>query len=104
MTFVRFVCWDPSFVDLVAPDDAAATPASVLAAVHQPMDIRVFRDGMALDDRVTEHDVLNELCATEAPVTMIGLVGKSGAGKSHLVRWLNAQLDQTDRYVVLYVS
>ncbi|EJC6828437.1 TPA: ATP-binding protein [Vibrio parahaemolyticus] len=68
----------------------------LLISVHQPMQLRkstVSRHsapkGEAAVQMVTEHDLLEHLRAVNRPIP---LIGNAGAGKSHLVRWVHAQL------------
>ncbi len=57
-----------------------------LLAVHEPM--QLLRKGP--DEGVfTEQDLLNHFLSVERPIPIIG---RSGVGKSHLIRWLDAQL------------
>ena len=59
----------------------------VLLAVHEPM--QLVRDGVEGRFPASEHDLLKELLGKERPLPVIG---PSGVGKSHLIRWLDAQL------------
>lgn len=62
---------------------------ATLLAVHEPM---VLMRRAARDIRgapVTEADLLNHLVKTNRPTPIIG---ESGFGKSHAIRWLHAQL------------
>lgn len=59
----------------------------VLLAVHEPM--QLFRKGSGEDELCSEEDLLRHFLSVERPIPVIG---KSGVGKSHLIRWLDAQL------------
>ncbi len=59
----------------------------VLLAVHEPMQLLRVGDGAEL--QCTETDLLAHFLQVERPIP---IVGRSGVGKSHLIRWLEAQL------------
>lgn len=59
----------------------------VLLAVHEPM--QLLRVGNGAEQQCTEADLLAHFLEVERPIP---LVGRSGVGKSHLIRWLEAQL------------
>jgi ABC-type methionine transport system ATPase subunit len=58
-----------------------------LLAVHEPM--RLLKKETTGDKYVTEHDLLDHLLKIDRPIPIIG---RSGVGKSHLIRWLSTQL------------
>ncbi|WP_064613847.1 protein DpdH [Pseudomonas sp. JY-Q] len=59
----------------------------VLLAVHEPM--QLVRVGNGVEQQCTEVDLLKHFLEVERPIP---LIGRSGVGKSHLIRWLEAQL------------
>ncbi|MDD0981118.1 protein DpdH [Pseudomonas shahriarae] len=59
----------------------------VLLAVHEPMQLQ--RVGGGEDELCSEEDLLKHFLLIERPIPIIG---RSGVGKSHLIRWLHAQL------------
>lgn len=59
----------------------------VLLAVHESMELE--RVGAGEDQLCSEHDLLQHFLMVERPIPIIG---RSGVGKSHLIRWLEAQL------------
>lgn len=67
--------------------EAEELPEQVLLAVHEPMNLH--RVGLDTDDSLTEQDLLAEFLKSERPIP---IVARSGMGKSHLIRWLHAQL------------
>jgi len=58
-----------------------------LLAVHEPMLLR--RDGLSGSEILSDKDLLKEFLQVERPIPVIG---RSGVGKSHLLRWLHAKL------------
>ena len=81
----------------------------VFLAIHQPMRLmkRAFKKDTADDGRpATEADFLREFLREDLPTgtLLIPILGDSGLGKSHLVRWLDVQLkrlpDADRRHVI----
>lgn len=95
---VNFVCWSPEVVSATIPTEAATPSNEVLLATHAPLRITSRggpgrREGSQL---IRETEVLGEfLDATPTNGVLVATVlGESGAGKSHLVRWVNATLSK----------
>ena len=66
-----------------------------LLAVHQPVRLlRMDKDGGELGYG-KEEDLLNHFLATPRPIP---IVGKAGVGKSHIIRWLDANLRLRPEY------
>ena len=61
----------------------------VLLAVHEPMTLTRRIAHSTGGERKTENDLLNHILENERPSPIIG---ESGIGKSHLIRWLDAKL------------
>ena len=61
----------------------------VLLAVHEPMRLEKRKPGEGRGEDATETDLLEQLLKVARPIPIIG---ESGIGKSHLVRWLDAKL------------
>lgn len=59
----------------------------VLLAVHEPM--QLLRMGAGVDQICNEQNLLDHFLSIERPVPIIG---RSGVGKSHLIRWMDAKL------------
>lgn len=81
----------------------------VFLAIHQPMRLvkRAFKKDSADDGRpATEADFLREFLKEDLPTgtLLMPILGDSGIGKSHLVRWLDVQLkrlpDANRRHVI----
>jgi hypothetical protein len=87
--------------------EAEAVDDAVFLAVHQPM--RLFRRRLkeqAELEKKEETDLLEALL-TKNPASgtlLVPIVGSSGVGKSHMIRWLGAQLrnrkDDVSRHIV----
>ncbi|KRB47075.1 protein DpdH [Terrabacter sp. Root181] len=104
-SFSQYLCWNPSevektvFVDAVSPSDA------VFLATHQPMRIiRTSFTGSGDSKYVTEQELLQEFLRENESMMLLPIRGESGAGKSHLVRWMGAKIgDGNERRRVIYV-
>ncbi|MEI7309082.1 protein DpdH [Pectobacterium carotovorum] len=60
----------------------------VLLAVHEPM-LLTRRDVNNQQERLRDEDLFQQLLRTERAIP---LIGRSGMGKSHLIRWLDCRL------------
>ncbi|MEU1959674.1 protein DpdH [Nocardia sp. NPDC019304] len=103
---VAFTCWKAETVAATIPTEAATPSDEVLLATHSPLSIR--REGSragAGANRVTERDVLDEFLGStsNAGVVIAPVLGESGAGKSHLVRWVNAMMPRAEKRHIIYL-
>lgn len=104
---VNFVCWSSDVVTATIPTEAATPSKSVLLATHSPLSI-TRRGGKARDATkfVSEEEVLDEFL-TSPPnngVLVAPVLGESGTGKSHLVRWVDANIAQQPGRHVIYLQ
>lgn len=106
--FAGFVCWTRENVLQTIATEAVSPSDSVFAATHAPLDIRrVTTAGAAVDDRelISEPDLLAEFLErpTNHGVLVVPVLGASGAGKSHLVRWVHAHVPEAPGRQVIYL-
>jgi hypothetical protein len=87
--------------------EAESAAEEVFLAVHQPMKLTRSFFGVDLESvPQTEEDVLNALLLSKPPsgTLILPIVGDSGVGKSHMIRWLDARLrllpDSNIRHIV----
>ena len=77
--------------------EAAAPNRAVLLATHQPPRIRrVTLSGAGIygaEDVVSQDEVLAAVAAATDQSLIVPIIGASGTGKSHLVLWMKARLD-----------
>lgn len=105
--FVGEVCWKPEVVLATVATEAVHPSASVFLATHSPLRIqrRKSADLNAESGLVTETEVLDEFLnsPTDHGVLVAPVIGESGSGKSHLVRWAAANIEETERRRVIYL-
>lgn len=108
-TMKGFRCWTNADVRQTVYSDIGALPSdadAVFLAAHTPTVVSHPKGEQLPGDGFDERQVLRSLQAHIGDPdrnTLIAVTGESGAGKSHVVRWVNAQLDPDSRYHVLYV-
>lgn len=79
--------------------EAEAVDDAVLLAVHQSGPLRVRSASGGSEEAATEQDLLQALLrpADDGSAVLVAITGDSGVGKSHMVRWLYAQLNRHSR-------
>lgn len=102
---VNYVCWSSDVVTATIPTEAATPSKAVLLATHSPLRItrRGGKGGHDASEFVSERQVLDEfLTAPPNNGVLVAIVrGESGTGKSHLVRWVDANIaEQPGRHVI----
>ena len=97
MPFSRFVCWTADHAAEAIAVDATESSDAVFLATHHPAHIlqRPPQQGRG-GNRCTEEQVRDLLLNDPADPLIIPVVGQSGSGKSHLVRWLKASFATAD--------
>lgn len=95
-------------IDACIRTEAETVDPAVLLAVHEAGPLRVRAAEGAAEETKTEQDLLEELLrpADDGSAVVVAITGASGVGKSHMVRWLHAQLlrhPQRDRFVIVVV-
>jgi hypothetical protein len=86
-------------VDECIRTEAEAVDDAVLLAVHETGPLRTRSANGATEESATEQDLLEALLrpADDGSAVLVALTGDSGVGKSHMVRWLHAQLKRHPR-------
>ena len=97
MSFSHFTCWTrKSAADAIAIDATESSDA-VFLATHHPAHIlrRPFQQTEG-GEICTEEQVQEFVLSDPADPLIIPVIGQSGSGKSHLVRWLKASFATAD--------
>lgn len=102
--FKNFVCWREEAVGRIMRTEAEGQTADhVFKGVHHPM--RMHRQDLTeASARVAydEETFLKDFLRDDVDFRFVPVLGQSGTGKSHLVRWLKANTPETeDRRVIL---
>lgn len=97
MAFSRFVCWTADKAAEAIAIDAAESSDAVFLATHHPAHILKRPFQQESDGSLYTEEQIRELLLTDpADPLIIPVVGQSGSGKSHLVRWIKASLTGAD--------
>ncbi|WP_224705147.1 protein DpdH [Devosia aquimaris] len=99
---------DADAVNACIKNEAETADDAVLLAVHQPAAIVRRAEGNDTTSTATELDLLDAFTTEDVPggYVLLPITGVSGAGKSHMVRWLDAQLQRSakrDRYHIIRI-
>lgn len=98
-------CWDTSQAQEVLDVDALSVPAGVFRAVHQEVPLR-RTDSLGTgtgSQSYSEEQLVGDLLDPSVSYVLAAVTGASGCGKSHLIRWLFHQIEETDGRKVLLV-
>jgi hypothetical protein len=101
-----FVCWREDAVLSVTPRDAVTLTPAAFQAIHHPLRLRrrplATRSG---GEWTSEDDLLDVMRGPLRPdgFVFVPIVGDSGSGKSHLVRWAREHLEGTSGWEVRYL-
>src|SRR4051812_34571084 len=106
-SYAGYLCWERQAArTVIDPIEAVSRSDAAFLATHRPARIRQV-DAVSRRARteglVDEARVLRDFMAP-ADLTLRPIIGDSGSGKSHLIRWLEARIDANDpRYAVVKV-
>ena len=86
----------PSEVDACIKNEAETAAESVLLAVHRKVEFLVELSGQ--ESQKNEDQLLKEFLTPNIPsgALIMPILGASGIGKSHVVRWLQAMIQRQD--------
>jgi hypothetical protein len=102
--FQGYICWTPANVNDTVSVDAVSPSPAVFLATHRPSQM-LRRDFSATSGGVLieEEQLLQEFLAPNPGMLFLPIVGDSGTGKSHLVRWLQLRLPPSGSRKVVYI-
>ena len=107
-TFEQYRCWTPAGAAAL-PTEAVVASSAFFFATHAPLKIyRSDADGRRPDAPgapVNEEDVRRDFLTrpTAGGVLLMPVIGESGTGKSHLVRWVREKTPSTPKRQVIYL-
>ena len=107
--FTRFTCWSVESAQQTISTEAVSPSRGVFLATHAPLAIRkralVEGGSSGRGSYVTEVDVLTDFVSrvTNNGVLLLPVIGQSGTGKSHLVRWIHENLEASPQMKVIYL-
>jgi hypothetical protein len=103
--FSGYLCWTPTVAAATLATEAVSPSAAVFFATHAPL--RIYRHGGNESQReaVSEEEVRRDFLGrpTANGILLLPVVGQSGTGKSHLVRWVKEKTESTERRKVIYL-
>ena len=102
--FQGYVCWTPANVNETVVVDAVNPSPAVFLATHRTSQM-LRRDFSAAEGGtlIDEEQLLQDFLAPNPGLLFLPIVGESGTGKSHLVRWLHLRLPHDDSRKVVYI-
>lgn len=98
-------CWEAREAPAIIPVEAESTSNGVFLATHTsiPILLRHQVDSAIGGTIVDEHNLRRAVEELPADQPIIPILGKSGTGKSHLIRWLRINLKPTDSTRLIFV-
>lgn len=92
-------------VNACIKNEAETADVAVLLAVHQSSPLTTRDVGSGLETVVSEEDLLEAFLTDDVPggALLLPITGASGAGKSHMIRWLDAQLQRSAKHERLHI-
>jgi len=108
--FRGYLCWDPTGASGAIKTEAVVPSEAVFMATHTPLRIRrAHIKGRSLElmqGKADENDVLRDFTERESDTgtLLMPVVGDTGTGKSHLVRWVGIHIPVADHYQVIYLE
>lgn len=85
--------------------EAETASDAVLLSVHQETPLSIRNAGSVSKTAATEGDLLDSFLTPDLPegTLLLAITGASGAGKSHMIRWLAANLERDARAKNMHV-
>jgi hypothetical protein len=98
MTFTKHVCWKPEMLHKVMNVEAIQSEEHIFLATHSPM--KMYRqDSIDGGEKIeyTEESFFRDFIETPN-FAFVPVLGTSGTGKSHLIRWLYTKIKKDSRF------
>jgi hypothetical protein len=92
-------------VNACIKNEAETADVSVLLAVHQPSQLTTRNAGTNIETPASEQQLLDAFLSDDVPggYLLFPITGPSGIGKSHIIRWLDAQLQRSPKHERLHI-
>lgn len=92
-------------VNACIKNEAETADVSVLLAVHQPSQLTTRNAGTNIETPASEQQLLDAFLSEDVPggYLLFPITGPSGIGKSHIIRWLDAQLQRSPKHERLHI-
>lgn len=96
---------EASQVNACIKNEAETADVSVLLAVHQPSQLMTRNAGTNIETPASEQELLDAFLSDDVPggSLLFPITGPSGIGKSHIIRWLDAQLQRSPQHERLHI-
>ncbi|MBO6947189.1 MAG: hypothetical protein JJ855_04335 [Rhodospirillales bacterium] len=98
----NFVCWNRDDALEIINPDVDAQPDAYFRAVHTDVPIRKQDRERSSTSVINAEEVLDQFL-DPPKYALVPIIGYSGSGKSHLVRWMNLRIKRDDTREVLFV-
>ena len=108
--FRGYLCWHPATASGAINTEAVVPSRAVFTATHTPLRIRKAhirgRSLELMEGKADENAVLADFMERDSDTgtLLMPVVGDTGTGKSHLVRWVGMNIPPSDRYRVIYLE
>ena len=106
MAFRHFICWDLDRVRDVMNTNAEIAQRDIFLAVHSEYPLTMRNPGVGdleTAPRWTSdpHQFLQEFLSPDQRHVQVAVLGNSGSGKSHFIRWMALNIpEESSRYVI----
>ncbi len=103
MIFQKFVCWRSEQVQRIMNVEATQPPDHIFLATHHPL--AMYQQALieaSSPVAYNEQKFLKDFLTPES-FAFVPVIGDSGTGKSHLIRWLAANIESTEKRKVLLI-
>ncbi len=103
----QYVCWTDTAVTAASPRDAASLKPGHFQAVHHPL--KLWKRPLGTQSRGRQVEETEVVQVLEGPLRpdgylLVPIVGGSGTGKSHLVRWVWNRTKDRDNWESRYLA
>jgi len=100
--FVNFTCWTPEIVTATIATEAASPSDAVLLSTHTPLGVYRRTERTPISETEFMEEFLDG--PAKEGVRIAPVLGESGSGKSHLVRWVRAKMAKKPGRHVIYLE